>query len=88
VPKRVFLTNAKQILKVAYNCTPKFPMTFFRHSLEISRFHPCFRPANLEIYICNCTIHLLQLQIPFYICRNCDQLHVKVCPAFWSRLNI
>jgi len=56
-------------------------MTFFRHSLEISRFLPAFRPSHLQIHNYNCTIHLLQLQITFYKCRNCDQLHVKICPV-------
>src|SRR6218665_2382759 len=35
---------------------------------------------NLRIYNYNCTIAILQLQITFYNCRNCHQLHVKICP--------
>src|SRR6218665_1080528 len=34
---------------------------------------------HLNTYNYNCTIHLLQLQIAFNNCRNCDQLHVKIC---------
>jgi len=37
---------------------------------------------QLESYNYNCTIHLFQLQIRFYNCGNCDQLHVKICPAW------
>ena len=60
-----------------------FQITFFSHSLEICRFHRCFRSSHLQSYnyMCNCTIHLLQLQISFYNCRNSDQLHVKICPG-------
>src|SRR6218665_2953730 len=64
------------------NCAPKFLMTFFSHSLEIYRFHPCFRPLQLQSYNYNCTIHLLQLQTTFYNCRNCDHLLVKICPGY------
>ena len=45
-------------------------------------FHPLFLTIlHLQSYNYNCTIHLLQLQITFFNCRNCDQLHVKICPA-------
>ena len=49
-------------------------------------FHPCFRPSHLQTYNYNCTFHPLQLQITFYNCRNCDQLHVKICPAMGDRM--
>jgi len=42
-------------------------MTFFSH--------------QLQSYNYNCTVHPFQLQIRFYNCRNCDQLHVKICPG-------
>jgi len=58
-------------------------MTFFSHSFEIFAFSPLFSTlSHLQSYNYNCTIHLLQLQITFYNCRNCDQLHVKICPGF------
>ena len=56
-------------------------MTFFVIPPKFLIFHPCFRPPHLQIYNYNCTIHLLQLQITFYNCRNCDQLRVKICPG-------
>src|SRR6218665_884367 len=59
-------------------------MTFFRQSLNIFRFSPIFStlpPSHVQSYNYNCTIHLLQLQVTIYNCRNCDQLHVKICPA-------
>src|SRR6218665_2846033 len=49
--------------------------------LAIRRFCPCFPPSHLQSYNYNCTIHLLQLQMTFYNCRNCDQLKVKICPG-------
>src|SRR6218665_56898 len=60
-----------------------FLMTFFSHdSVKNFRFFtPFFPPSRLQSYNYNCTIHLLLLQITFYNCRNCDQLHVKVCPG-------
>ena len=45
-------------------------------------FHPCFPPSHLQSYNYSSTIHLLQLQMTSYNCRNCDQLHIKICPAF------
>src|SRR6218665_3685717 len=59
-------------------------MTFFRQSLNIFRFSPIFStlpPSHVQSYNYNCTIDLLQLQVTVYNCRNCDQLHVKICPA-------
>ena len=62
-------------------------MTFFRHSLDIYRFSPLFSTlSHLQSYNYNYTIHLLQRQMTFYNYRNCDQLHVKICPAGTMRL--
>ena len=45
-------------------------------------FHPSFPLSHFQIYNYNCTIAILQLQITFYNCRNCHQLHVNICPAY------
>jgi len=37
--------------------------------------------SHFQIYKYSCTIAILQLQIIFYNCRNCHQLHVKIYPA-------
>ena len=66
-------TKVQLHTKISYN--------FFSHSLEICCFSPLFSILTLTKFY-NCTIHLLlQLQITFYNCRNCDQLHVKICPG-------
>ena len=58
---------------------------FFHHSLNIFStffgFQPSFQLSHFQIYNYNCTIPILQLQITFYSCRNCHQLHVKICSA-------
>jgi len=41
-----------------------------------------------QSYNYNCIIHLLQLQMTFYNCRNCDPLHVKICSGLNSRPNL
>jgi len=28
-------------------------------------------------------LQILQCTIGFYNCTKCDQLHVKICPAYW-----
>ena len=54
----------------------------FCHSLQICEFSSLFLTlSHLQSYNYNCTIHHSQLQITFYNCRNCDQLHVKICPG-------
>ena len=56
----------------------QFLTTFFRHSLEnVSTL----TLKKLQLQLHNSPIDLLQLQITFCNCRNCDQLHVKICPA-------
>src|SRR6218665_3479622 len=50
-------------------------MTFFRHSLEISRFSPLFSILTLT------NLQLLTTANYIYNSRHCDQLHVKVCPV-------
>ena len=70
-----------------YNCAGNFFWPFFHHSLNIfifstfCDFRPSFPLSLFQIYNYNCTIPILQLQITFYNCRNCHQLHVKICPA-------
>ena len=63
----------------------QFLLTFFHHSIKVFStffgFHPSFPLSHFQIYNYNCTIAILQLQITFYNCRNCHQLHVKICPA-------
>ena len=65
-----------------YNCTTNF----FRiiHSQNFTLFTILFNAFPLvqfKIYNYNCTIPILQLQTTFYNCTNCQQLHVKICPA-------
>jgi len=40
-----------------------------------------FTPVFLQSYNYSCTIHLLQRQMTVYNCRNCEPLHVKICPG-------
>src|SRR6218665_2864645 len=73
-----------------YNCTGNFFLTFLssftqRFSTFLG-FHLSFPFSHFKIYNYNCTIAILQLQITFYNCRNCHQLHVKICPG--SKVNI
>src|SRR6218665_3970486 len=64
-----------------------FVVTFFPIiNLQSLSFHPSFSHSNFQTYNYNCAIHLLQLQITFYNCRNCHQLHVKICPAHKQEL--
>jgi len=62
----------------------------FSHSLIISNFYLFSQQKTLQItnYNENCAIHLFQLQIRFYNCRNYDQLHVKIklCPVEWEQI--
>ena len=64
-------------------------LSFIINSLNVFStflgFHPSFPLSHFKIYNYNCTISILQLQITFYNCKNCDQLHVKICPAFSLR---
>ena len=53
------------------------------HSQNFTLFTILFYAFPLflfKIYNYNCTIPILQLQITFYNCTNCHQLHVKICP--------
>jgi len=65
------------------NAARQFLLTCFHHSLNIFstffNFHPSFPLSHFQIYNYNCTIAILQ--ITFYNCRNCHQLHVKICPV-------
>jgi len=64
-----------------YNCTPNFLWPFFLIHSTFFVFHPSFPPSHFQSYNYNCTIDLLQLQITIFSCRNCHQLHVKICPV-------
>ena len=78
VPKPVISTKVQMHTKISYHLFSSF-------HLNCSFFTPVFDP---HIYNYNCTIHLLQLQMTFYNSRNCDQLHIKICPVhtFWIYL--
>ena len=74
-PMPVKSTKVQLHTKISYDLFLLIPSKFVD-------FHPCFRTSHTyKSYSYNCTIHLLQLQITFYNCRNCDQLHVKICPV-------
>jgi len=63
-----------------YNCTHTFLLTLF--FLVICRFLPLLFSTlpltKLQLQLHNSPF---QLQIPVYNCRNCDHLHVKICPG-------
>jgi len=60
------------------------PTFYIIHSLNFTLYTILFYAFSLfqfKLYNYNCTIPILQLQITFYNCTNCHQLHVKICPA-------
>ena len=69
----------------------KFPTTFFsrcffHHSLNVSQNFSVFtfllHSRTYKFTTTTAVIAILQqLQITFHNCRNCHQLHVKICPA-------
>ena len=82
---RFYISSVGKTVQVAYNCTPNFLWPFFVIHSTFFVFHLSCPPSHLQSYNYNYTIDLLQLQIAFYNCRNCHQLHVKICPAMVSR---
>ena len=65
-------------------------LPFYSHFFDlyisaIQKSHPSFKLSHFKIYNNNCTIAILQLKITCYNCRNCHQLHVKICPAVINR---
>jgi len=85
--KTTFFSNfPKKLCFIHLNFWILMTFVFIRWHI-ISNFSPvfsqkCYISGNLRrSYNYNCTIHFLKLQIRFYNCRNCDQLHVKICPV-------
>ena len=81
----ILLLNHSKIAASTTAQTGNVFWPFFHQSLYIfSTFfgvHPSFPLSHFKMYNCNFTAAILQLKIAFYNCRNCHQLHVKICPG-------
>ena len=73
---RIFLASLSSLKHALYCCTGHISSRLQTHKEE-TIFDLTLKNLQLQLH----TTHLLQLQITFYNCRNCDQLHVKICPV-------